>query len=83
MSQNLEGSVYLEGLLEGKLSQDSLSDDTIHEYLQSLEEVGLQFHLERADGTLSLLPDSKPMSTEKLGTQPDQVIRQRARLPDV
>ena len=76
MSQNLEGSVFLEGLLEGKLSQDSLSDETIREYLQSLEEVGLRFHLERSDGTASLLPDAGPMSTEKLGTQPDQVIRQ-------
>lgn len=76
MSEKLEGTVSLDGLVEGPLPDDPGIEDGLEGWKRAVEPLGLSFHLEIRGGTFSLLPPPRPVPAGPLGAAPHEGIRQ-------
>lgn len=56
---NIEGTFYLDGLLEGPVA-DGTHEEFLRDFVRQIEKARLKFHLAIDGGRFSLLPDSRP-----------------------
>jgi hypothetical protein len=75
-SANVEGTVVLNGLIEGPLPDDPAVRDRLRTWVRDVARLGLEFQLETAGGSFSLLPDNQPRAVQPLGDSPHEAIRQ-------
>ncbi len=65
-----EGTLIVDGLLEGKLPPSPEAAERLRQWVCSAAEVGLVFSVEIDGGSFSLLADTKPIAADPLGTDP-------------
>lgn len=76
-SEKIEGTLVLDGLIQGRLADDN--DEVIaklHEWVKFLAGLGVHFSLQTAGATFSLLPDNRPLPAQPLGQQPEDSLQQ-------
>jgi len=61
MSDKTEGTIVLDGLIEGRLPDDPSIEDKLEQWLEFVGQLGLRFNLEVTGSSFSLLPDSTPV----------------------
>lgn len=74
--EKTEGTLFLDGILEGRLPKAPDGSQRLREWKDFAESHGLGFSLQIEGAAFSLLTDSRPMAVEKLGDSPSDVIRQ-------
>ncbi|MBI1375556.1 MAG: hypothetical protein GC159_22820 [Phycisphaera sp.] len=76
MSEHLEGTIVLDGMLEGRLPDDPDVESKLRQWVDFARSHGLPFTLDISGNAFSLLPDNKPVDVGPIGDPPDQTIRQ-------
>lgn len=76
MTQKTEGTIVLDGLIEGRLPREPDIRPQIEQWTQFTAKMGLRLHVDASGASLSVLPDREPASVERLGVKPEQSIRQ-------
>ncbi|MBM4042214.1 MAG: hypothetical protein FJ290_27265 [Planctomycetes bacterium] len=74
MSEKVEGTVILDGLLEGRVPDASDAAAALRQWVSFAESLGLRFSLELEGSALSLLADDRPFTADALGGAPSAVI---------
>ena len=74
MSEKTEGTLVLDGLIEGKLPDDPGAEDILREWLDFAESLKLSFNLEIDGNSFSILADDRPIRAEDLGPRPEERI---------
>lgn len=74
MSEKIEGTMILDGLVEGRLGDIPGTDSKLRDWRGFVEKAGLRFNLEIEGGSFNLLAENKPVEVRKLGDRPSQVI---------
>jgi hypothetical protein len=67
MSDRVEGTIVLDGLIQGKLPPGDDGPVSLREWTQAARRLGLNFNLEVEGSTFNLLPDNQPVEVEALG----------------
>src|SRR6185436_20015244 len=76
MSEKVEGTIVLDGLVQGRVPDDSDIQSQLEEWVRLVGKLGLVFNLEVRDGRFSLLPDNRPVPTKLLGDPPEHALEQ-------
>jgi len=76
MSDKVEGTLTLDGLIEGKLPDDDTVERRLREWVGFAAGVGLRFSLEIDGDAFSLLADNTPVPADTIGENPTDVIAQ-------
>lgn len=74
MSGKVEGTLVLDGLLEGRLPDDADIEGGLQSWVQAVGELGLAFSLEVSGRNFSLLADDRSIPAARMGAQPEQAI---------
>lgn len=74
MKDKIEGTLTLDGLIEGKVHGNGDLEARLQEWTTFMGSVGLRFNLEVSGNTFSILPDAGPFQTASVGGAPDRVI---------
>lgn len=74
MSGKVEGTLLLDGLIEGRLPDVPDAETRLQQWVRFAASRHLQFHVEFEGRGFSILAESKPVSVEPLGSSPDQKI---------
>jgi hypothetical protein len=75
-SEKVEGTIVLDGLVQGRLPDDGDIRPRLEEWVQLVGKLGLIFNLEVRDGRFSLLPDNRSVPTKALGDPPEHALEQ-------
>ncbi len=75
MSDKVEGTIVLDGLVEGRLA-DEEGADRLGEWVSFCKSNGLRFTLDHTLGAFSIMPVTEAQSVEEIGEVPHEVIRQ-------
>jgi hypothetical protein len=73
---NIEGTMILNGLIEGPLTDDADAAGRLRQWARDLAGLGVDFNVEITGGSFNLLPNNRPLSCAPLGDPPDEAIRQ-------
>lgn len=73
MTEKIQGTITLDGLVEGRLGDDEAAG-RLREWVEFIGQLGLRFNLDVNGGQFSLLPDDAPKSTANLGDVPERSI---------
>ena len=76
MSEAIEGTLLLDGLIEGRLPDDPDVRDKVEQWVEFAKEVNLGFTCDITGSSFSLLPDNEPIQVSRLGDTPDDTIKQ-------
>lgn len=76
MSQKLEGTYHLDGLVEAPLPPDGSAHDKLNGWVQLMGESGLPFSLQFEGTTFNLLAGTETHSCESAGGDPADRVRQ-------
>ena len=76
MTQKTEGTIVLDGLIEGRLPREGDVRPQIEQWRQFTQKMGLRLHVDASGASLSVLPDREATPVEPLGGKPEQSIRQ-------
>lgn len=76
MSDKTEGTIVLDGLIEGRLPDDPSIEDKLEQWLDFVGQLGLRFNLEVTGSSFSLLPDSTPVPVSRVGDAPQRSIQE-------
>lgn len=76
MSERTEGTIVLDGLIEGRLPDDPSIEQKLEQWLQFVGELGLRFNLEVSGSSFSLLPESTATPVSKIGEPPDRALKE-------
>ena len=74
MSEKIEGTLVLDGLMEGKLPEAPDVQGHLRDWVRFAASLGLRFSLEVEGNSWSLLADNHPASAGRPGADPAQVI---------
>ena len=74
MSDKVEGTVVLDGLLEGKLPPTPDAADRLREWIRDVRSLGVRFSLDIEGGAFSILPENRPISVSAFGEAPADAI---------
>jgi len=74
MSEKVEGTVVLDGLIEGKLPDEPGAEEVLRQWLDFAASLKLKFNLEMDGNSFSILADDKPIPAEDLGPRPEERI---------
>ncbi len=75
MEEKTEGTLVLDGMLEGKLPDDPEAESRLHEWIGFAASLGLPFQIEIDGDSFSILADDTPVETEGLGDAPaDKIV---------
>jgi len=74
-TEKLEGTILLDGLIEGRLSDEQV-EEKLRQWVEFMGSMGLRFNLDVGGSAFSILPDNQAVSTAKLAPSPDDAIRQ-------
>ena len=75
MSQKTEGTLELDGLVEGRLGPDPSATQRLEEWTRVAQGMGLRFDLEVEGNGFSLLAATEPVRAAALGGDPTSQIR--------
>ncbi len=75
-SERIEGTVTLDGLIEGRLPAVPHIEEKLREWTGFTKSLGLRFDMDVSGSSFSVLPGSEAVATSKLGAAPEQVISQ-------
>jgi hypothetical protein len=75
IGDKVEGTIAFDGLIQGKLADEAIGKQ-LQEWTKFVAGLGPRFNLELRGGAFSLLPDTQPVSTSKLGDDPTEAVRQ-------
>lgn len=73
MTEKVQGTITLDGLVEGRLGDDEAAG-RLREWTAFVDQLGVKFNLDINGGQFSLLPDDAPKSTANLGDAPERSI---------
>ena len=74
MSDKVEGTMILDGMIEGRSAALAPLESKLREWRAFVEKVGLRFGLEFEGNSFSLLAENRPVDVRKLGERPAQVV---------
>ncbi len=74
MSRNIEGTISLDGLIEGRLPGIEDAEEKLRSWTRFVEGVNLGFSLEVKGGSFSILADNAARTIDSIGPDPIQVI---------
>jgi hypothetical protein len=75
MNERLEGTFFLDGLIEGRIATPDFEDE-LRSWLMRVRAAGLHFHLEVEGGGFSLLGENDPVAVGELAQPPAERIAQ-------
>jgi len=75
MSDKVEGTVILDGLVQGKVPALPGAEQRLRDWVSFAESVKLIFHLEISGGTFGFLADQAPIAVSDLGHDPAETIK--------
>jgi len=78
MTEKVEGTIILDGLLEGPLVSPQVEDD-LRDWVARAADRGLHFSLSVDGGTFSLLAANRPVPADRLGAEPAETIEEALR----
>lgn len=77
MSEKIEGTIVLDGLIEGRFSDGEETVENLNGWVKFVRStLGLRFSLEASGDAFSMLPDNEAAAVDKLGADPQDAIRQ-------
>jgi len=76
MSEKIEGTFYLDGLIEGRMPDAPETADRLEEWVRFAAGVKLKFSLEIDGGSFNILADNTPLAVDAMEEDPAQVISQ-------
>jgi hypothetical protein len=76
MTEKVEGTLVLEGLLEAPRPETPGFNERIQEWLQLLKQAGLDFSIETEGSSFNLLAPGKPIRSSLLGPTPETRIQE-------
>ncbi|MFW6132878.1 MAG: hypothetical protein ACOC8F_03200 [Planctomycetota bacterium] len=74
MTPQTEGTMVLDGLVEGSCEDLASYEDRLNQWVASARGRGLRFHLETDANTFSLLANTEPVSTDRFSEPPDHAV---------
>lgn len=74
MNEKVEGTLVLDGLLEGKIPRQPGAESRLREWIAAAACANLRFSLEIEGGSFSILADNKPIPAEELAPSPAERI---------
>lgn len=74
MSDKIEGTLMLDGLVEGRLPSQPGAADKLRKWTEFARSAGLHMHLQIDGGTFNILADNQVMDAGQLGPDPVQVV---------
>ncbi len=74
MMEKVEGTIFLDGLIEGRLPAEAGAEGKLREWVSFAGTLGLHFSLETDGPQWSLLADNRPFRAEDLRGSPSQII---------
>jgi len=74
--EKTQGMILLDGLIEGRLSGDAAVETKLEKWVEFARTLGLKFNLDMSGSAFSVLPDNHPAPISRLGTSPEDAIRQ-------
>jgi hypothetical protein len=75
MSEKIEGTVILDGLVQGKVPALPGAEQRLRDWVQFARSAQLHFNLEIAGGTFGFLADQAPIPAVDLGHDPAETIK--------
>ena len=79
MSEKIQGTVILDGLIEGRTPEFDDAEDRLRQWIGKVRGKGLAFGLEIEGATFSVLADNRPVSIALLGSDPADAITEALR----
>lgn len=76
MLEKLQGTMTLDGLIEGKLPDDPQVEVKLRQWIEFMAGMGVHFSLDAGGSGFSVLPDNQPFVCAKLGPAPEDALRQ-------
>lgn len=76
MNERIEGTIRLDGLIEGRLPPEGDVADKLREWTRFVAELGLKFSVEVDGNAFSVLADARPVPVAKLEPDPAQSIKE-------
>lgn len=76
MSEKIEGTIFLDGLLEGRLPKTPGAEERLREWQSFARSHKLGFNLQLEGGTFSLLAESTAVPVEDFGPVPSETVRE-------
>ena len=77
MADNVEGTIVLDGLIEGRFNDGDQTVEKLDGWVKFVQDtLGLSFTADASGDSFSMLPDNKPASAAKLAPDPQDAIRQ-------
>jgi len=74
MSEKIEGTVVLDGLIEGRVPDTDDAQVSLRQWVSFAGSLGLRFNLEIDGSALSLLADNRPLRADDLRGSPSKLI---------
>ncbi len=74
MKEKIEGTLTLDGLIEGRSQGNGNLEEKLQEWTQLMASLGLRFNLEVSGNAFSILPDAGPFQTARFRGAPERVI---------
>ncbi len=76
MNERIEGTICLDGLIEGRLPPEGDVADKLRQWAKFVGELGLKFSVEIDGNAFSLLADTRAVPADKLEPDPAQTIKE-------
>lgn len=76
MSANIEGTIILDGMVEGSLPGIDSPELRLREWVDLASQAGFRFSLEVEGGRFSLLADATPLAASSIGPDPAETLRE-------
>lgn len=76
MTEKVELTIVFDGLIEGKLPEIDGIEEKFRQWIGFAADLGIRFNLEISGSSFSILPETKPVSCNKLGEQPEEAVKQ-------
>ena len=74
MNKRIEGTIVLDGLVEGKLPALPGAGHKLREWVKFAQQANLHLHLEIDGGNFSILADNTPLRSASLGHDPAETV---------
>jgi len=76
MNANVEGTIIVEGMVEGTLPGVDSPETWLRDWVSLASQAGFRFSLEIEGGRFSLLADETPLSAARIGPDPADTLRE-------
>ena len=74
MNKNTQGTIVLDGMIEGRLPSDAKAAETVRHWVEFSKSVNLHFNFEADGGSFNILADNRPVDVSAIGPDPVEVV---------